>query len=269
MRITGFDAIQSDEAWKNCRMTLGQVVHEVVKHLQLNPPNVMEITDAGLQAIQTSNSKHHPSHQRGNSSSTGTYTSSRTTSGSDNNYNDDAPPDYSTVLSMPEVPSQFEELDKLSREDLEELLEDELEFMTLVNKLPVFQKIQSTADKVLEENVTMAKANLEQEETIQTLHKEVTELKSQLETKIDKFRKLEGKQDSICAPPDTRDVLRQLNRAKKEALEESEQLAAKWVEDGGNVEAFVKSFMKKQTVHHLRAAKMEQIQQFSSSTKSE
>ena len=119
---------------------------------------------------------------------------------------------------MPDIPSEFEQLDKLSREDLEELLEDELEFMTFVNQLPVFQKIQSTADEVLEENVTMAKANLEKEDQIQTLHKEVTELKAELETKMDTFRQLERKQDAICAPPDLRDVLRQLNRAKKEAL---------------------------------------------------
>ena len=253
MRIVGYSDIRSDDVWRNSRKTLGQAVHDVVKHLQLNPPEVLEIVDPGLLAIQTKNNYKQQQQQNKN-----TYGSGR--AGSNSNDDDDAPPDYSTVLNMPDIPSQFDELDQLSREDLEELLEDELEFLAFVNKLPVFQKIQSTADDILEENVTMAKANLEKEEQINTLHKEVTDLKSQLEAKINKFQQLERKQDSICAPPDVKDALRQLNRAKKEAFEESEQLADEWVEEGDDVGKFVKNFMEKRKVHHLRAAKMERLQ---------
>jgi ESCRT-I complex subunit VPS37 len=253
MRIVGYSPIQSEEKWRSSRMLLGQAVHEVVNHLQLNPPEVLEITDAGLQAIQTNK-------RNGTRGSAMASTSSHSSARASNADDDDAPPDYSTVLSMPNIPSQFDELNALSREDLEELLENELDFLAFINKLPVFQKIQSTADDVLEENVTMAKANLEKEEQVKTLHKEVTELKEKLETKINKFQQLERKQDSLCAPPDMRDVLRQLNKGKREAFEESEQIAEDWVEEGGNVDGFVRNFVEKRRVHHIRAAKIERIQ---------
>lgn len=248
MRITGFDAIKSEDRWRSSRMTLGQAVHEVVKHLQLNPPEVLEITDSGLRSIQTNqqNGANRSHHEASRSKAT------------DDDY--DAPPDYSTVLSMPNIPSHFEELDPLSREDLEELLEDELEFMAFVNKIPVFQEIQSVANDALEENVELAKSNLEKEEKIKSLHKYVTELKSKLETKIQAFKELERKQDSICAPPDMRDVLRKLHKGKKEAFDESEQLADEWVEDGSDVDQFVKNFIEKRMVHHMRAAKIERLQ---------
>jgi hypothetical protein len=69
---------------------------------------------------------------------------------------------------------------------------------------------------------------------------------------------LEARQNAICAPPDKATTLRKLNKAKKEAFEESENLAEGWVEDGGmNVDDFCKQFLEKRKIHHLRAAKIE------------
>jgi ESCRT-I complex subunit VPS37 len=262
MRVIGYPAILSDDKWKASNMLLGTAVHEVVKHLQLEPPEVLEITDAGLQSIQSGR-------RNGSNKASTTTTASTTTINSvgrssrskSSDRNDDAPPEYSSVLlNMPEVPRQILELDALSREDLDQLAEDELEFAAFINKLPIFQQIQSTANDVLDENAKKAKANLEKEDRIKALFKEVTELKSTLETKLDNFQSLERKQDALCAPPDKKDILRQLATGKKEAFLESEQLAESWVEDGANVDAFVASFIEKRRIHHIRAAKMERLQ---------
>lgn len=257
MRITGYPAIKDDNAWKDARMLLGQAVHEVVKHLQLEPPEVLEITDSGLQSIQ-SNKRNGGSTTRSSSTSAHVVDRSPTRSSSRGN---DAPPEYSSVLfDMPAIPQQIDELDALSREDLDKLLEDELEFTAFINKLPIFREIQSTATDVLDENVKKAEANLEKMEKVKTQHKYVTDLKGKLESKLENFKKLDQKQDSLCAPPDMRDVLRQLARAKKESFQESEQLAEEWVEQGGDVDSFCRQFIEKRQVHHLRAAKIERLQ---------
>ena len=262
MRITGYPAIRDDSTWRDSRLLLGQAVHEVVKHLQLEPPEVLEITDAGLQSIQTN--KRNGSTSRPSTASAQIVDRAPVRS---NSQHDDAPPEYSSVLfDMPTIPQQIDELDALSREELDKLLEDELEFAAFVNKLPIFKEIQSTAQDVLDENAKKAEAHLEKMAEVKTKHKLLTELKEELASKVEKFKKLEQKQNALCAPPDKRDVLRQLARGKKEAFQESEQLAEEWVEEGDNVDAFVRDFIEKRKVHHIRAAKMERLQQSNTKT---
>ena len=254
-------------------MLLGQAVHEVVKHLQLESPEILEITDAGLRAIQ---SNHHQSSTRHNqhSNSRNSTSSSRSSAhvvprGSARSGEiDDAPPEYSSVLlDMPDIPRQFAELDGLSRESLDQLLEDDLEFSAFVNQLPTYQSILSIATDILDENSVLAQANLEKEDKIKTLYGEVTDLKEQMEARLKLFQKLELEQDALCAPPDTKDVLRQLAKGKKESFQESERLAEDWVDDGSDVDNFVKDFMEKRLVHHLRAAKIECLQRKTAPTK--
>ena len=105
------------------------------------------------------------------------------------------------------------------------------------------------------------------EDKIKTLYGEVTDLKEQMEARLKLFQKLELEQDALCAPPDTKDILRQLAKGKKESFQESERLAEDWVDDGSDVDNFVKDFMEKRLVHHLRAAKIECLQRKTAPTK--
>jgi hypothetical protein len=54
--------------------------------------------------------------------------------------------------------------------------------------------------------------------------------------------------------------MRQLAKAKKEAFDESEQMAEDWLEEGGDVKDFLDCFLEKRMVHHVRAAKLELLQ---------
>jgi hypothetical protein len=75
---------------------------------------------------------------------------------------------------------------------------------------------------------------------------------------LGQFTKLEEKQNAICAPPDTKSTLKKLQKAKKEAFEEFEDLAEDWVENGsGGVDDFCKKFLEQRKVYHIRAAKIE------------
>jgi ESCRT-I complex subunit VPS37 len=264
MRIIGYAPIRDDMVWRDSRMLLGQAVHEVVKHLQLEPPDVLEITDSGLQSIQTHQRNGSTSRRSsaGSSSASAQVVDRSTASKNSHPSAEDAPPEYSSVLfDMPAIPQEIPELDSLTREELDDLLEDELDFTAFVNKLSIMKEIQSTANDILDENIKKAEANLEKMEKVKTQHKYVTELKRKLESKLENFKKLEQKQDALCAPPDMRDVLRQLTRGKKESFQESEQMAEEWVEDGTNVDAFVRDFVEKRKIHHIRAAKIERLQQ--------
>ena len=54
MRITGYQYINSQYHWSTSGIKLGQAVDGVIKYFQLNPPNIVQITDPGLQRIQES-----------------------------------------------------------------------------------------------------------------------------------------------------------------------------------------------------------------------
>jgi hypothetical protein len=262
MRITGYDPIQSEKAWKESNIKLGDAVHAVVKHLQLHPPQIVEITDKGLQSIQ---SKQNTTTNR--SRITSPPQSLNGINGSRNAAQDDAPPSYNIVaesnpapeVAMPTIPTKFFELDDLSRQELDELMDHELEFMSFVYKLPSYDKLFTIGSRRLNENSQLALDNLSHESKLKDLQEDVKRLHQVLQTKFDAFSKLEARQNAICAPPDRTETLRKLNKAKKEAFDESERLAEAWVEgnDSGTVDDFCKKFLDSRKIHHMRAAKME------------
>jgi ESCRT-I complex subunit VPS37 len=264
MRIIGYIPIQSESSWKDSNLLLGAAVHDVVKHFQLNPPLILEITDKGLQSIQSNNKK----------ATNGSRTPTRTPPRSGNSIisnNDDVPPSYNIVadesstpapeVPMPRVPLKYPETDNLSREELDDLLSDDLEFKAFVHRLEIFDEIFTVGSSRLDENVVVAKENLEQETKWKALKSEVKDLHETFKSKLDNYSKVEDKQNAICAPPDTNSTLRKLHKAKKEAFDESEKIAEEWVDDGGgNVDDFCKRFLERRIIHHTRAAKMEILQ---------
>ncbi|KAG7356766.1 Modifier of rudimentary Modr protein [Nitzschia inconspicua] len=263
MRITGYDPIQSEQSWKESRIKLGDAVHAVVKHLQLNPPQILEITDKGLQSIQQKKTNTNNGSRITATPPRNGMNGSRTVA----QHANDAPPSYNIVaeatpapeVPMPTIPIKFSELEGMSRQQLDDLMDDELEFMSLIYKLPVYDKIYTIGSSRLNENVQLAKGNLSHEKKLQELQNDVKSLHKKLQEKMKAFSVFEAKQNAICAPPDRADTLRKLNKAKKEALDQSEEMAEAWVEgdSGNNVDDFCKNFLDSRKVHHMRAAKME------------
>lgn len=254
MRVTGYSQIQSDTSWQSSGMLLGAAVHQVVQHFQLQPPNLIEITDAGLKRLQ-SNLAGGPNNSMGSNTSSRRHSS--TTSA-------DAPPDYESLFSipeMPEIPSNFDDcFQGMSKEDMEQLLDNELDFLTFACTLPEYKKLQELGSSVLDENVETAESNLMEQERLQELHASVSSLQESLQSKLTAFEVLETQQNKLCAPPDTQLAMKRLQKAKKQAMDESEAFAEEWVDDGGNAKDFIKEFMEKRQLHHVRAAKIERLQ---------
>jgi Modifier of rudimentary (Mod(r)) protein len=297
MRIVEYSPITSDQAWKDSRLLLGTAVKEVIQHLQVSPPEIVQILDEALKVIQ----KAKPKPLASSSTSSSTAATSHAVSSSSQQQQHqrrysatpsttDAPPDYDTFVNdvpsmeMPSIPMYFDELDERDLPQLNQLLSDETLFLQFCNSLSVTKTIQKIYTSVIVDNAEMARHNLKKRHDLQLLYGEVVELQQKMKHKVAAFQELERQQDALCAPPDPMIVMRQLAKAKKEAFDESERIAENWLEtassssssapasastsaagDGGSssinqtsgVDAFVKSFMEKRKVHHLRAAKME------------
>jgi ESCRT-I complex subunit VPS37 len=262
MRIIGYDPIQSDKAWKESKIKLGEAVHAIVKHMQLNPPQILEITDKGLQSIQSKkNGKNNRITTPTRNGVNGTDQSSA------QQQQNDAPPSYNILAEatpapevlLPNIPNKYSETEGLSWQQLDELMDNELEFMRLIYKLPLYDKIFTIGLLRLNENVQLARNNLSHESQLAELQGHVNRLHLTLHTKLAEFSQLEARQNAICAPPDRAKTLQRLNKAKKEAFDESEAMAEAWVEGNSDssVDNFCKQFLESRKVHHMRAAKME------------
>uniref|UniRef100_A0A7S2IGW3 VPS37 C-terminal domain-containing protein n=1 Tax=Helicotheca tamesis TaxID=374047 RepID=A0A7S2IGW3_9STRA len=265
MRVIGYDPVNSAQNWASSGLLLGNAVSTVVQHLQLYPPNVIEITDDSLQRLQASI-------QGGAAGGGGRQQQNRFPSNPPRSSLTQAPPDYQTALEtgggdddhnipIPPVPSSFPELESMSRSEMQELLDDEEKYQAFVEEMPSVKTLNDLKSSIFKGNVETAESNLKHEEELGELHAEVQSLKEGLKEKVEKFRELESKQAELTRPPDKRDVIKKLTKAKKDAFNESEDIASAWLDDGGedDIDEFVEKFLERRTVHHMRAAKIERL----------
>ena len=266
MRVTGYAPIQNADSWKSSNLILGKAVLAVIQHMQLHPPNIKRFTDAGLIAAQKNGNGQKASSSSGSNGFSGWF------SGKQNGQKTSStppppPPAYNSVpqpppppkIRLPPIPTHFPELQDCTREQLQGMLTDELELRAFCNRLRIMQELHDVQKQKLFENAAAAEKRCHSAKELKELQASVKSLQSELEGKIGTFEDLEREQDVICKPPPMRDVRRKLNAAKKEAFDESEKLAEKWT--GENPEAFLSSFLAARKVHHVRAAKLEVLDQ--------
>eukprot|EP00522_Entomoneis_paludosa_P013642 CAMPEP_0172440356 /NCGR_PEP_ID=MMETSP1065-20121228/998_1 /TAXON_ID=265537 /ORGANISM="Amphiprora paludosa, Strain CCMP125" /LENGTH=333 /DNA_ID=CAMNT_0013189147 /DNA_START=282 /DNA_END=1283 /DNA_ORIENTATION=- len=268
-RVTGFNPCSSDRAFRESRLLLGPAVQQVVQEFQLNPPTVTKFQDAHLRKMQTKKSAASAS------------SSSQDTRGSNGSM---APPSYDTLLAsnesntstyvpetyvpetavradLPPIPSDFPELNTMEREELESMLSDDVAFLSFCNNLPISQQLQLVAAEKSQETAELAQANLDQQGALQKLHEETTQLQAQLKGVVAECRDLESQQDALQEKPDAKILIRDLTKAKKMAMEKSEQMADDWLDKGpgcaDTMHDFCQSFLEERKIHHLRAAKIQ------------
>ena len=278
MRITGYDPILTSDAWIDANIHLGVAVHAVIQHLQLNPPTIIRFVDSGLSAIQTkkqaqsakyqqSVTTHHPPPPAYHDSM---VTKKVVQGASARASHTEAVNAAIQNIDWPNIPPQFEELDSFSRERLEELMQNELEFRAFTNQLDIIQQYNAIQQQQLTKNVLVAKSNLQYENEIQQLHENIIKLQTELQSKVKAFQELEQQQDKILQPPPVSNIVRELTKAKKEAYAQSEQIAEQWLrqqqqsssndENGNSIPTFIEAFATVRKLQHVRAAKLELVQ---------
>jgi hypothetical protein len=277
MQVVGFAPIKSDDAWRTSRLLLGAAVHQVIQQLQIHSPDIIEITDKGLRSIQPkqqhgmiSNENSQPSKSIDTSAAQSTY---QATSAAANRKSTasfaskmEAPPDYDSSFSQPpsksvQLPRQFDEIESLSLSRLEELLRDELEFMAFCHSLPSLQNARGRGQERFNMNVATATLHLSRKDGLEIQSRQVIALRDSLKERVNAFQNLQQRQEALLAPPDENIALHQLALEKKRTLQESEQLAEDWLDQGAAEPlVFVKEFVERRKQHHMTAAKLELLQ---------
>ncbi len=167
---------------------------------------------------------------------------------------------------MPSTPTSIAEIKHLSKDEMSELMNDTNILLPILEQNIFVTRIEDMKNKIRSSNHVTATTNLTKKEYLHELHNEVTNLQNSLREKIETFNTLKERQLELCKPVSNDLVLKKLNKAKKQSMNESDDLAYSWldmstVDDGAaEVDSFINDFLEKRMVHHVRAAKVERIE---------
>jgi hypothetical protein len=279
MRVVGYRPISSDSNWREARILLGTAVLQVIQHLQLHPPDVLEVVDRGLQSIQRRGLPGNSSSSTGGGG--GSANSSSRTTSPVRPATAAAPPgppapDYDSVFAVdsnhpaavatskapppfvPPLPAQSlrSYVDPLESSAVQDLLEDEIAFLQYCNSLEYTQTLAALVESALDRNHKVAESNLTRKPELERLREEVESLEGQLHVRFEEYSALKARQDEICRPPPVTEIRKVLTKVKRIAFDESERMAEEW-EGDGDPAAFFQEFVQIRKVHHQRAAKLE------------
>ena len=167
---------------------------------------------------------------------------------------------------MPSVPCTISEISTMNEDEVSELINDTDKLIPILEQHMFVTKIEEEKSTLRSSNSVTVTTNLIQKEYLCDLYNEVIELQKLLKKKVEKFNALRERQIELCKPVNNDLVLKKLNKAKKQSMKESDDLAHEWLEnntvnDGAaEVDRFIDKFLEKRIVHHVRAAKIERIE---------
>mmetsp|Transcript_25497 Transcript_25497/g.37811 ORF Transcript_25497/g.37811 Transcript_25497/m.37811 type:complete len:426 (+) Transcript_25497:125-1402(+) len=183
-------------------------------------------------------------------------------------------------LELPNAPTYFPEFDSLDRNTMANMIDDPSQLLMVsastntststsfnLSKQSIVQEMEELKFTLMEANSTVAEEHLNSEPTLVSLQNEVKHLQSSLKDKVELVNELQRRQMELCKPMKMDKIVHKLKKAKKKIFDESEELAYDWLqesggEDGGaEVISFLDKFLEVRTVHHVRAAKLERLQQ--------
>ncbi|VDH91204.1 ESCRT-I complex subunit VPS37 [Mytilus galloprovincialis] len=175
-----------------------------------------------------------------------------------NNYSD-----TDMQIQAPKLTPNDQEVEGLikncSKEELQQLLEDEDKMIGLITDLNQVKRLQTDKEMTIVKNKSMAEYNLSIEpklydmrSKVATLYEEANKLKTELAT--DKSR-LDAKRGEISL--DVMSVMLQTEAAKSE--EDSEKLADNFCEGKVSLDNFLETYISSRTMSHLRQIKSQKM----------
>eukprot|EP01114_Cavostelium_apophysatum_P017015 TRINITY_DN4960_c0_g1_i1.p1 TRINITY_DN4960_c0_g1~~TRINITY_DN4960_c0_g1_i1.p1 ORF type:complete len:320 (-),score=109.69 TRINITY_DN4960_c0_g1_i1:32-991(-) len=220
----------------NVQVNLGKVVFEIVQRFMQEPPNVLAPPSNPVIA------------------STPPYQT--------NPNNNQPPPPYGqsqTHTPQPVVPSSFPQLESKTPSELTQLLNDETEFNRFFEELPVVQNMRKVRDDLRTNNEELAKKTLIKESEIDKLRKDVASSIEIIQQQRGAFEAKAQKQQEVMKRFSTANLIDKLAFAAQETEEQSDAIANRFLSGEMDYKDFIRDFMEKRKLFHLRSAKKESL----------
>jgi len=165
-------------------------------------------------------------------------------------------------VHVPPLPTSYPELEKLSTEKLQELLDDEGAFVTFFNDLPLVKKLDALENQLRDENVHLAQANLLQKEPLDKLKEELLGQHEILQVQKHKYDEKQTELQQLVKECSTPKIMERLEQAKAAADTDSRDLQ-KTFRSGGceDLEAFIQDYQALRERYHILKFKLEKLKE--------
>ncbi|CAL1536611.1 unnamed protein product [Lymnaea stagnalis] len=164
-------------------------------------------------------------------------------------------------FQVPNLHTEFPGLKDMKLYDMQELMEDEEKLAEMIQKAPDMVKFMQKRDSLATTCVQQAESNLSKKPEIEQLKKLVIAKNEELEQSKMDFEKNCERHMALTDQYHPSHIQTNLKVAVMEADEESEIIAEKFLEKELDLDEFLKTFMEKRTLCHLRRAKEEKLNQ--------
>lgn len=164
-----------------------------------------------------------------------------------------------THTPQPVVPASFPELESKTPSELSQLLNDETEFNKFFDNLPQVTNMKKVRDDLRNNNEESAKKILAKEAEIDKLKKELTASNEIIHQQKAAFESKAQKQQEILKQFSTQNLVEKLTIAAQDIETESDNLANRFLSGEMDYKDFIREFMEKRKLYHLRAAKKESL----------
>jgi len=162
-------------------------------------------------------------------------------------------------VSMPPVPANFAEIEAKTPSELTQLVNDETEFKKFFEDLPQVQNMRKVRDDLRNTNEDLAKKNLAKEAEIEKLKREISSKQQLINDKRLQFEQKAQRQQEVMKQFSTPALIEHLGLAAQQAETESDAMANKFLSGEMDYKDFLKEFIEKRKLYHLRAAKKESL----------
>jgi len=160
---------------------------------------------------------------------------------------------------LPVIPASFPELEAKSPSELAQLLNDDNEFKRFFDSLSAVQTMRKVRDDLRSNNEELSKRNLSKEAEIDRIKKDLAARQQLILEKRSSFETKAQRQQEVMKQFSTPALIDHLNNAAAEAEAASDETANQFLKGDLDQKVFVKEFMEKRKLYHLRAAKKESL----------
>ncbi|TRY70390.1 hypothetical protein TCAL_04834 [Tigriopus californicus] len=172
------------------------------------------------------------------------------------------PATYSFQSSQPNYEAAVHKIQYLSKDELQDLLNNDSAFERFIQGLEQIQSLQGEKEMLMASNKSLAEYNLSQEPVLRRIRLELEARKNEAATLIQEVRSLLQSTDQRRGQTDPETLLALLRASAANVDEESDQIATDFLDDKfESVDRFLEAFIEKRKVSHLRKVKGDKLEE--------
>eukprot|EP01090_Pellita_catalonica_P014945 TRINITY_DN3919_c0_g1_i2.p1 TRINITY_DN3919_c0_g1~~TRINITY_DN3919_c0_g1_i2.p1 ORF type:complete len:251 (-),score=51.48 TRINITY_DN3919_c0_g1_i2:186-938(-) len=161
--------------------------------------------------------------------------------------------------AVPVIPSHFPELEALSPQQVTALLSNENEFRAFFSNLSSVKNMEQARQAHRKQAEAIARQNLGYEQQLNALKMETAALQRSVTEKRTQFDQKARRQQQVMSQYTTESLIDSLSKAAAQAEQEAEAIAQQFTNRQLTSRDFIRLFMEKKKLHHLRSAKREYL----------